>query len=106
MAKLNGSDHSVDPYLMIPEKAREGWKRYIEFGEPPDPVAQSIIRNNLLEASWFLDDEAGLRNIYQCIRFLRDYAPAMCYGSQENYDNWVRLQGLVNRERESSNVSQ
>ena len=100
MNKVNGNHQSVDPYSLLPEVARENWRRYIEFGEPPDPIAQAIIRNNLLEAHYFLDTPEGLATIWKCMKFLVEFAPAACYGSQENYESWVQMQGMLNKERE------
>ena len=101
MRSVNGYKDS--PYNILPEHMRDGMRMYIEVGMPCGDFLRCVLSNDLMGALSYADS-INMHEIHKYGFFLYNYAPAMCYGSKENYDSWVMMQGMINKEREAANA--
>jgi hypothetical protein len=78
----------------VPERMRAGIVRYVERGIPPGHFLQALFKNDLMEAMGRADDE-NAHIVPSYARLLVNSLPRGCWGSEENYDAWVKRGGLV-----------
>ena len=78
---------------MIPAQLRDGLRRYIERGTRTGTGLRAVLTNDLRGACGFLDEKsyAGLRDI---VKFLVNYAPSLCWGSDEHVRDWIEAGGI------------
>lgn len=89
----------------IPEHMRPGLIRWIEDGVPPGHFLSCILKNDLYGAINRADDENILK-IYHYVRFLYNYAPAGCWRSEKNYEEWTKKHGLLSEMSEMFNIEE
>ena len=80
-------------WSLIPERMRGGLRRYIENGIPPGGFLSAVLCNDLRGAVERGDDENQMI-LHQYIRFLYNYAPAQCWGSEAKFKAWVEAGGM------------
>ena len=73
----------------IPDRMMESIKRYIEHGIKPGDFLSAIISNDLREAVGRADDE-NIKNIPAYVSYFYMEAPASCWGSFKNMQNWIK----------------
>lgn len=76
-------------HFYIPDRMAEGLKAYIEIGRPTGGFLRAVLTNDLAEACVRADDE-NLANIPAYIAYLWNEAPAVCWGSKEKVDAWLK----------------
>ncbi len=75
--------------MKIPDHMWGGIERYINEHIPPGEFLQAIICNDLREAVGRADDE-NIVNIPAFVSFFYNYAPGNCWGSIEEYKEWLK----------------
>lgn len=78
---------------MLPFHMREPLQRYIEDGLEPGGFLQAVLENDLSGAV-SRADSTNIHRIPDFVRFLQYYAPAICWGSPELYQSWVKRRGI------------
>jgi len=78
---------------ILPRHMREGVKRYIEEGCEPGNFLSAIIQNKLKESFQYADD-ININKIRDFVQYFFSHAPAICWGSEERMENWIKRQGL------------
>ncbi len=73
----------------VPDRMMGGIRRYIEHGIKPGDFLVAVITNNLLDSVTLSDDE-NLVNLPAFVHYFYNEAPAICWGSKEKMDNWVK----------------
>jgi hypothetical protein len=73
--------------FQIPEYMRGGLFRWIENGVLPGNFLTAIIKNDLRRSFEYADDENIFR-IHSYIKFLYNWAPGECWGSEEKVKSW------------------
>jgi len=78
---------------LIPPHMRDGILLWVGLGIQPGSFLASVIKNDL-----FLTirraDEINKGILHQYVEFFTNYAPAMCFGSEEKFSAWERKGGL------------
>ena len=76
-------------YSRLPERYREGMKRYIEEHIPPGSFLMGMLECDLhvVLTHVDLDMVCELRNIYL---WIRNEAPGVCWGTPEMVREWVK----------------
>lgn len=77
----------------IPEHMQEGMVDYITRGLRPGGFLSAVLSNDLMGALEKADYLNSTR-IRQYGYYLFNYAPMGCYGSVENFNNWIKRGGL------------
>lgn len=84
-------------YNNIPHYMHAPIIEYIKYGKPVGDFLRAVICNNLKEAYLYADE-----NNVQCIReyvmFFFNHAPSGCWGSPENYTNYIEHFRNMNKE--------
>lgn len=80
-------------WSLIPGYMTGGLRRYIENGIAPGSFLSAVLRNDLQEAVSCADD-TNRYILHNYIKFLYNYAPPDCYGSEHAYSRWVEKGGL------------
>ncbi len=88
-------------YNRLPEHMRDGFRLYIEHGIPGGSFMNAVLSNDLIGAFGRADDINRDRLFDTCC-FLRNEAPAGCYGSPDRVREWIRDGGLVGLTKEHS----
>lgn len=99
MKAVNGSNG----YSLLPEHMQESMMLYITQGVPVGSFLRAVLCNDLAAAAANAD-EVNQRYLFNYAMFLHNHAPLLCHGSAENYERWIHMQGLINRERGSHNA--
>lgn len=73
----------------IPDRMMPGIKRYVDQGIKPGDFLTSVIQNNLSQAVVYADDE-NLRNLPAYVAFFYNETPAVCWGSREKMNEWMK----------------
>lgn len=84
-------------YSLLPEHMQGAAKRYIEQGIPPGSFLESVIVNDLRGAI-SRADHINKNRLEDIVQFFTWEAPSICWGSPEQFKNWVAHQGLQNYE--------
>jgi hypothetical protein len=82
---VNGSP--VD-YSGLPESLRGGMQRYIEHRIEPGSFLAAVLENDLWRSCEYAD-EANYQRLHQIVRWLYNHAPAACWGSAANVEQWL-----------------
>jgi len=85
MILVNGKP--VD-YSTLPESAQGTMQRYIEHGIPPGSFMEAVLSNDLKQTC----ERADFFNrylLFEYVQWLYNYAPQNCFGSCENYRDWL-----------------
>ena len=77
----------------IPERMMGGIERYVKKGILPGDFLRSIIKNDLKQAVMFADDE-NMQNLPAFVSFFYNETPAICWGSEEKMNDWVKRGGM------------
>lgn len=77
----------------LPRHMREAMSRYILDGHPIGSFLQAVLSNDL-EAAFRHADHINRLWMMDFVGFLRDHAPAKCWGSVERIRAWQRHDGL------------
>ena len=64
-------------------------RRYVEHGILPGDFLQAVISNDLKEACGRADEE-NMKNLPAYVAYLYNEAPAMCWGSKERMEAWMK----------------
>lgn len=75
----------IAPHL--PERFAGGVKRFIEQGITPGSFLTAVLENDLKE-TFAKADTVAIRELPGIVAWLYSYAPADCWGSQENVHAW------------------
>ncbi len=88
------TDFDTADWNPIPFHLREGLHEYIRMGRSTGDFLKAVLSNDFIKACLRADhmSERGLKATAQ---FLMWHAPAASYGSEKNYENWIRSGGLV-----------
>lgn len=79
---------------LIPDYMIGGLRRYIEHGIEPGGFLSAVLANDLRRAC----EKADIINqhaLFNYVNFLYSYAPAGCWGSDENFKAWCKSGGLT-----------
>ena len=80
-------------YSAIPSYMRDGLILYIERGIQPGSFMQAVLENDLKEACGRADDK-NIHVIPVYVAWLYNNAPIGCFGSRNNFSNWIDRGGL------------
>jgi hypothetical protein len=78
----------VEGAHLIPSHMIGAVKRYILQGIPPGSFLTAVLCNDLRAAFAQADDDNAAA-MQGWVRFFYNYAPSGCWGSTENYHNWL-----------------
>ena len=73
----------------IPSYMMEGLQRYIEDHVSPGKFLSAVIKNDLRGAIDMADDQ-NIQNLPAYVAFLYNHAPISCWGSEENFNKWLK----------------
>jgi hypothetical protein len=79
---------------LIPSYMRDGIKLYVLQGIPMGGFGGKLLSNDLMGALGHADDN-NQRAIMDWARLLYNYVPRSCWGSPENYKNWISSGGIA-----------
>jgi hypothetical protein len=82
------SEWFTGEYAAIPERMREGLKRYVIDRLRPGDFITAVVRNDLRNAVSRADDE-NLPLIPLYVQWFYNTAPARCHGSPEAFAEWL-----------------
>ncbi len=74
-------------YQKLPERYREGMRRYIEEGIMPGSFLKAVLEDRLHDAVVRCDILPQIRDI---VVWVYNEAPSQCWGSPEKVRQWVR----------------
>jgi hypothetical protein len=77
----------------IPDNMMAGLRRYIDHGVAPGNFLSAVLQNNLKEAVGRADRE-NMQNLPAYVGFLYNEAPALCWGSPEQFNGWLAMHAL------------
>ena len=73
----------------IPERMYGGITRYVKQRIPTGSFLEAILSNDLKEAVGRADQE-NRDLIVEYVKFMYNQVPAACWGSKENYEQWIK----------------
>ena len=82
---------------MIPSHIRGAVERYVEEGIEPGGFLSAVIKNDLVNAIGRADS-INKEHLEDIVRWFYNYAPADCWGSEENMREWIKRGGLQSGE--------
>lgn len=74
----------------VPEHIHDAIIRYIEDGYEPGDFLKAVICNNLIDACAHAD-WINRHRIFEIVGWFYNHAPSPCWGSEENYRNWIAM---------------
>ena len=74
-------------YSPLPERLREGVRRWVEDHVVPGGFLCAVICNNLRDAIFLAADE-NLPRLVEIVRWFYHEAPGLCWGSKATFDRW------------------
>lgn len=77
----------------IPEHMHGAVRRYVENGIHPGSFLEAIFTNDL-SGAFGRADEINARRIKEWVEFTYWHVPAVCRGSVENFENWMKAGGM------------
>lgn len=80
-----------DLFAALPQG--EALRRYIEDGYPTNHFLRAVLENDLMEALARADD-ANFEALEAYCAWLKTFAPAASYGSQDRVTAWIAHRGL------------
>lgn len=78
---------------MVPERLREGMRRYMRQGIRPGSFLCSVLANDFIEASCRADPDL-LPAFVDLAKFLYNFCPPKSFGSAKRVDKWVAAGGM------------
>ena len=83
--------HQLDPDIVgaIPPHTLQSLKSWASKGQPGGHFLRAVLTNDLKEAVSRGDSE-NLRALVPIVKFLYNYCPDVCWGSEVNYEYWLR----------------
>ena len=85
--------------MMVPDRMLGALQRYVDHGIAPGDFLTAILSNDLREACGRADDE-NRHLIFEYVKFLYNNAPSGCWGSEENFRNWIKQGGLNGKQEQ------
>lgn len=82
---------------LIPEHMRESVLAWIETGRMPGDFLRNLLSNNL-SLTFHHADPTNRAAVYDYIFYLHNYAPAPCWGSPKNVEEWNKQGGIKGKE--------
>lgn len=73
-------------YQKLPERYREGMRRYIEERIMPGSFLKAVLEDRLHDAVVRCDNISHLKGI---VMWIYNEAPSMCWGSPEKVKAWI-----------------
>jgi hypothetical protein len=80
----------TDKLDMLPERCREGIRRWIEEGILPGSFLRAVLSNDFMAAVCRADD-FNRPHLVDFAHFLHGYAPSGCFGSPDVLQTWRGL---------------
>lgn len=80
-------NHPDVDYSKLPERLRDGARRWIEERIKPGDFLTAVIKNDLLWAFTYADDE-NLKKMHEIVKWWYNEAPHQCWGSPERFNSW------------------
>lgn len=74
----------------IPERMREAMLAYTQEGREPGDFLKAVICNDLKESCHRADEE-NLRNLPAFVYWFYQWAPAVCWGSEDRMNSWLHF---------------
>jgi len=75
---------------LVPSHMHDGFVRYIAYGNRMSHGGfMSALMSNDLMRAFNRADDMNARSMQDWVKFLFNYAPASCYGSQEKFSEWT-----------------
>jgi hypothetical protein len=87
MTRTDARFHS--PYDQFPEQLRIALQLYVDEHRAPGNFLTAVICNDLKEAV-ARADEVNAKLLREYVRWFYNEAPAQCWGSKENFQNWIK----------------
>ena len=81
----------------IPEYMHGALIRYICKGIPPGDFLEALLSNDL-SGTYRRADSVNQTKVLEYIKFLYNYAPSGCWGSEDNYCEWCKHRGFFGLE--------
>lgn len=78
---------------MLPQHMQRGFIDYIETGAPPGDFLTAVICNDL-RGAFGQADNINFYLIGDFVSAFHNFAPAMCWGSNEAFMHWQQAGGL------------
>ena len=85
---------------MIPPHMHDAVRRYVENGVHPGSFLEAIFTNDL-SGAFGRADAINSNLIKNWVEFSYWHVPAICRGSIENFENWMRAGGVIGRQKSS-----
>ena len=85
--------------MMVPDRMLGALQRYVDHGIAPGDFLTAVLSNDLREACGRADDE-NRHLIFEYVKFLYNNAPSGCWGSEENFRNWIKQGGLNGKQEQ------
>jgi hypothetical protein len=83
---------------LIPAHCQDGIRIFVLDGKIPGHFLRAVLSNDLKEAVGQAD-EVNLTCLHQYVRFLYNYAPAICWGSIQKIEKWAEIGGYKGWEK-------
>ena len=74
---------------MIPERTKQAIDQYVSAHTPRGGFLTAVLSNDL-KGAFGRADEENLRNLPAYVAYLYNEAPAMCWGSKERMEAWMK----------------
>lgn len=74
---------------MIPEHTKQAIERYVEQHLQPGSFLEAVLCNDLAKAC-ACADHMNSYALFDIVSYLYNNAPMSCWGSRENYEEWLR----------------
>lgn len=84
--------------MKVPGHIVGGLVRYILYGQATGSFLEEVMCNDLFGAIRHADSE-NRSHLAEIVLFIFFEAPVYCYGSQDEYDHWIAIGGLVGFEK-------
>jgi hypothetical protein len=82
----------------IPEVTMGALHRYLDYGVPASHFLAAVLTNDLFGA-FQRADEANIKAMYDLVKYIYNELPALCNGTRDRYDGWIRIGGLDGMKR-------
>lgn len=79
--------------LDIPKNIRKGLSTYLHYGSRPGSFLRAVLANDLYIASTRADPNS-LKSLPDICRYVMNYMPEACYGSEAKVEVWMKKGGL------------
>jgi len=87
---LNGIETKLEEGLSIipiPERMKDGIRRYVYEGVTPGGFLQAVMEGNLIDA-WLFADTVNRLSLHHYAHLVHDFIPFSAVGSKEKVKTW------------------